>query len=104
MVTIEKDISLLPFNTFGIDAKAKYFTRIENAEQLQALLQTPVFQQEKHLFLGSGSNILFTKDFDGLVIKTEIKGIKKTEEDQSCALLQVGAGEVWHGIVMHCVK
>ena len=104
MIRIEKEVSLLPFNTFGIDAKAKYFTRIESAEQVQALLQTPVFKEEKHLFLGSGSNILFTKDFEGLVIKTEVTGIEKTEEDQSRALLKVGAGEVWHNLVIHCVK
>jgi len=100
MIRIEKEVSLLPFNTFGIDAKAKYFTRIESAEQVQALLQTPVFKEEKHLFLGSGSNILFTKDFEGLVIKTEVTGIEKTEEDQSRALLKVGAGEVWHNLVI----
>jgi UDP-N-acetylmuramate dehydrogenase len=104
MVRIEKDVSLLPYNTFGFDAKAKYFTRIENIEQLQALLQIPVFKEEKHLFLGSGSNILFTGNFEGLVIKTEIGGIKTIEEDQSRALLNVGAGEVWHDLVMHCVK
>ena len=104
MIRIEKDESLLPFNTFGIDVKAAHFTRIEDVEQLQTLLQSPVFKEETHLFLGGGSNILFTKDFDGLVIKTEIKGIERIEEDQSHALLKVGAGEVWHDVVMHCVK
>ena len=104
MIRIEKDVSLLPYNTFGIDAKAKYFTRVESAEQLQSLLQIPIFKEEKHLFVGGGSNILFTRDFDGLVIKTAVTGIERTEEDHSRALLKVGAGEVWHDLVMHCVN
>jgi len=104
MNRIEKDISLLPFNTFGIDARTKYFVRIQSVEELQTLLQTSIFKEEKHLLLGGGSNVLFTKDFDGLVIKTEIFGIEKTEEDHAHARVKVGAGEVWHNLVMHCVK
>mgnify|MGYP001580233402 CR=1 FL=1 len=104
MIRIERDVSLKPFNTFGIDVSAKYFCRIESAEQLQSLLQTPVFKEEKHLFLGGGSNILFTKNFDGLVVKIEITGIEKIAEDHAHALLKVGAGEIWHNLVMHCVK
>ena len=104
MIRIEKDVDLLPFNTFGIAARARYFVRITSTEELQALLQTTVFKQEKHLFLGGGSNVLFTGDYEGLVIKTEIKGIKRTEEDQARALLHVGAGEAWHDLVMYCVK
>jgi len=104
MIRIEENVTLLPFNTFGIAAKAKYFCRIESAEQLQTLLQMPIFKEERHLFLGGGSNILFTKDFDGLVIKTEITGIEKIKEDHSHALLKVGAGEVWHDVVMYCVR
>src|SRR6478736_5563614 len=98
MISIEKDVSLLPFNTFGIDARAKHFVRIESVEQLQTLLQASIFKEEKHLLLGGGSNILFTKDFDGLVIKTEIFGIEKTEEDHAHARVKVGAGEVWHNL------
>jgi len=104
MLRIEKDVSLLHFNTFGIDVNAKYFIRIENVEQLQALLQIPIFKEEKHLFLGGGSNILFTKNFDGLVIKTALTGIENKEEDHAHARLKVGAGEIWHDLVMHCVK
>jgi UDP-N-acetylenolpyruvoylglucosamine reductase len=56
------------------------------------------------LILGGGSNILFAKDFDGLVLKNEIKGIEKIKEDDDSVYIRAGAGENWHGFVLHCIE
>ncbi|MBK5278112.1 MAG: UDP-N-acetylmuramate dehydrogenase, partial [Bacteroidia bacterium] len=104
MIKIEKNISLQPFNTFGIDVNSRFFVQIDSVEQLQELIQSEYFKNEKHLVLGGGSNILFTHDFEGLVVKIAIKGIEKVEETDSHVLIKSGAGENWHDLVMHCVN
>ena len=104
MVKIEENKSLKLFNTFGLDVKASYFCAISSIEELQALLKTKIYQQTKHLILGGGSNILFTKDFDGLVINVGLKGIHVVCENDETITLQVASGEGWHELVMHCVK
>jgi hypothetical protein len=68
---IQKDIQLKPFNTFGIEATAKYFIEVSSIEQLQEILQNPDYQSTERLILGGGSNMLLTKDFEGLVIKID---------------------------------
>ena len=103
MVSIEKNVSLLPFNTFAIDAKAKLFCTVRSVEDVQALIQSEVFKNEKHLILGGGSNLLLTKDPDALVIRNEIKGIKVMAESDNAITLEVGSGENWHGFVLYCV-
>jgi UDP-N-acetylmuramate dehydrogenase len=72
-------------------------------EDLHALMDTPVYKHEKHLILGGGSNILLTGDFEGLVIKIDLKGIETVWEDESTIVLKAGAGEPWHSFVMFCV-
>jgi UDP-N-acetylmuramate dehydrogenase len=104
MVTIEENVSLLPFNSFAIDASARRFCRISNVEELQELVRSPFLRNTPHLILGEGTNMLFTKDFDGLVIKIEIKGIEIVAEDESKVTIKVGAGESWHGLVLYCVS
>lgn len=100
---VEENVSLKSYNTFGIDVNAKYLCRITTVEQLIELLQSPILKQEKHYILGGGSNVLFTQDFDGLVIKDEIKGIETVREDDNHITVKVGAGENWHQFVMHAV-
>jgi len=104
MITIRENISLLPFNTFGIDAKARYFSSFRNTEQLQELLADEQFRNHKRLVLGGGSNILLTGDFDGIVLKNEIAGIELVRSDENFVYVKVGAGENWHGFVTQCVK
>ncbi|RFS17505.1 UDP-N-acetylmuramate dehydrogenase [Emticicia sp. C21] len=103
-MTVQTNVSLKPYNTFGIDATAKYFVEVSNVEQLQDILQNPEYQGIDRLILGGGSNLLLTKDFDGIVIKIAIKGIEKFKEDEQNIWLKVGAGEVWHDLVMYCVN
>jgi UDP-N-acetylmuramate dehydrogenase len=104
MLTFHQNVSLLPFNTFHIDAKASHLVKIHSLEDVHALRENPLFSNNKKLFLGGGSNILFTQDFNGLVIKNEINGISTVNEDESNITLRVGSGENWHSLVMYCVE
>jgi UDP-N-acetylmuramate dehydrogenase len=104
MIKIEENINLKPFNTFGIAVNARYFSKVSTAEELLELTQTPEFKNEKHLILGGGSNILFKSDFDGLIIKTELKGIEVIDESDEVVIIKVQSGELWHDLVLHCVN
>jgi UDP-N-acetylmuramate dehydrogenase len=104
MIQIEENINLKPFNTFGIAVNARYFSKVSTAEELLELTQTPEFKNEKHLILGGGSNILFKSDFDGLIIKTELKGIEVIDESDEVVIIKVQSGELWHDLVLHCVN
>jgi len=99
-----KNISLKNYNTFGIDAYAKYFAVFNSVEDLQNLFQSNEYKYEPKLFLGGGSNILFTKNFDGLVLKNEIDGIKTIHEEEKYVYVKVGAGVNWHRFVMDCIR
>ena len=105
---ISENISLKKFNTFGIDVKAEYFAGFTNEIELAELLEfkkpTTTNQQPPALILGGGSNILFTKNVNGLVLKNEIKGIKKVNEDDKYVYVKAGAGENWHQLVLHCLQ
>jgi UDP-N-acetylmuramate dehydrogenase len=98
---MEHNYSLQPFNTFGIDVKAKHFATFSNITELQtALNEGP---NEDLLILGGGSNMLFTQDFEGLVLRNEIKGISVVKETAAQVFVKAGAGEVWHSFVQHCI-
>ncbi|MFY7734255.1 MAG: UDP-N-acetylmuramate dehydrogenase [Bacteroidia bacterium] len=100
---LKPNISLKPFNTFGIDATASDFIEIDSIETLQFVIDNFNLANRKTLVIGGGSNILLTKNFDGLVLKMSIKGIEKINEDNEYVYLKAMAGETWHGFVMHCV-
>lgn len=104
---IKENISLKPFNTFGIDVNARYFVEINSISELQELMQLEKFSNQfinNNLVLGGGSNLLFTKNVDGLVIKNEIKEIKEIKEDEHHVYIQAGAGQNWHQFVLYCIK
>lgn len=101
---IKENVSLLPYNTFKIDVQSKYFVSIKSLDEAKALFQSKIFKENKHLILGGGSNMLLTGNFDGLVVKNDIKGIQVISETESIARIKVGAGESWHALVMFCVE
>ena len=103
MIKVEKNASLKALNTFGIDARAKYLCRISQLEQLTELVNTPLYQQEKSYILGGGSNILFTGDFEGLLIQVDLKGIQILKESDHFVVVRVAAGENWHEFVQKAV-
>ena len=98
---IQQNISLKAFNTFGIEAKAGFFASFSNLSELTGLM-TPGSRLPT-LILGGGSNILFTGNFNGLVLKNEIKGIEKINEDNEFVYVKAGAGENWHRFVLYCI-
>ena len=106
---IQKNISLKSFNSFAIDAKARYFSKFSNIEELSALTTyyLPAGQAGSRLttfILGGGSNVLFTRDYDGLVLKNEIMGIETIKEDNEHVYVKAGAGENWHNLVLYCIN
>lgn len=103
-MVIHKNYSLTELNTFGIKVRAKFFAPFESEEQLQEILQHPPMQREKKLVLGGGSNILFTQDFDGLVLKNNITGIRQQPLDEDRTLVIAGAGEQWHDLILYCLQ
>ncbi|WP_461791268.1 UDP-N-acetylmuramate dehydrogenase [Pedobacter sp.] len=94
--------SLKDLNTFRIDVNAKYFAEVFAEEDLQTLFSDPIIKENKLLVLGGGSNMLFVKDYEGLVLKVSIKGIN-VEEQGDDVLVTAGAGEVWDVLVKYCV-
>ena len=101
-MTLLKNISLKPYNTFGIDVNAKQFIEIDSEQALkEALIQNP-----NSFILGGGSNMLLTKDIAIPVIKIGLKGISQTAytAEPNCVLVSAMAGENWHDFVMWCIK
>lgn len=100
---VQQNISLKKFNSFGIDVSAAHFACFRNQEELASLL-TETGNRKSLLVLGGGSNILFTRNVDGWVLKNEITGISRIDEDEEYYYIKAGAGENWHGFVMHCIE
>ncbi|PQA93340.1 UDP-N-acetylmuramate dehydrogenase [Chryseobacterium piscicola] len=101
---MEKQFSLQSFNTFGVEAKANYFAEVNSIEELIQTLQLYSSTNLQILFLGGGSNILFTKDFEGVVIKLNLKGISEEILNDNEVLVTAKAGENWHEFVLHCLN
>lgn len=102
---IYENYSLLAHNTFGIDARCKKFVEYDCVEELKdALEDLHRHPEEPFLHIGSGSNLLFTKDFDGTVLHSGILGFEVVDEDPSNVWVRAGAGENWDGFVARCVE
>ncbi len=97
---IQENFSLKNYNTFGVEAKARYFAEVDSIEELKEALQ---FTDAPVLFLGGGSNILFTQDFNGLVIALRMKGITEKVENGK-AIVTAQAGENWHEFVQYTLS
>ena len=100
---IHENYSLKKLNTFGIDASAHYFTEVSTVQEIQEILSQKTFNNTQKLILGGGSNLLFTKNFDGIVLKNNLQGIETIKEDADFYFVKAAAGEVWHNLVMHCI-
>jgi UDP-N-acetylmuramate dehydrogenase len=106
MYHLQKDFSLRNHNTFGIPARAQYFLSINSTTDLRDFLSDhqDIFRIENKLILGGGSNLLFIRDFEGLVLSPEILGFKVLEENDQFVDLEVGAGVIWDDFVALCVN
>ncbi len=103
-MNIRENVSLKPYNTFGIDASAKYFAEVRSEDNFRELQQAVVYQSNPVLILGGGSNILLTKNFDGLVIHNTISGIELLSATDTHLLVKANAGEVWHNLVLWSIE
>ncbi len=101
-IMIQENINLKPYNTFGIDVTARYFSQFSAIAELREMIHYKLPNNNK-LILGGGSNLLFTKDFDGLVLKNELTGIELIKQDEEYVYVKAGAGENWHQFVLHCL-
>ena len=102
-MVIFENYDLKNLNTFSIPARAKFFVEIKSMAELNELFLNTRFKENKKFFLGGGSNILLTGDFDGIVVKISLLGKKILEQDDKKVLLEVSAGEDWHELVAYAV-
>lgn len=100
---VYQNYSIKKYNTFGIAATAKYFATFSSISELQELLKNNE-NISSNIILGGGSNILFTKNYDGIILKNEVEGIEMVNEDEEFVYIRAGAGQKWHHFVMYCVK
>jgi len=103
MIRIEENFPLKSLNTFGMDVKARRFAMISTSGELNDLISSGILTEMPLLILGGGSNILFTSDFEGLVLKVENKGIEVVSENEDFVRVRAAAGEEWDGFVSYCV-
>lgn len=96
---LHEHFSLRGLNSFGVEARARWLCRVRGADDLAALAADPRVARLPRLVLGGGSNLLLTRDFDGLAIKVEVPGLRELGETDEAWLVEVGAGESWHATV-----
>lgn len=100
-----ENISLKPFNSFGIEARARYFSPFASIDDLVHILQREECNKDLPLLiLGGGSNVLFTGDLNGILLKNELKGIALLKEDHQHYFVKAMAGENWHSFVNYCLE
>jgi len=98
-----RDHSLKNLNTFGVDIKAKLFAEVFAEDDLIQLLSDHSVKHERKFVLGGGSNTLFTKYFDGVIIQISITGINVIEDNDQKVIIEAGSGVVWDELVKFCV-
>lgn len=101
---IFKNFSLKLFNTFGIEVKAKYFSTFSSVDELEELISNSILFSKNRLILGGGSNILLTKNFDGIILKNELNGIELVNQDENYYYVKAAAGVGWHDFVLFCIE
>ena len=99
-MVIRESVNLKPYNTFGIAAKAKSFAEVTTEDEAHEVLRS---SKNNLLILGGGSNVLFTKDFDGLVMHNSLKGIEVIDQNDHNVTVKVASGEIWHDFVIHAI-
>jgi UDP-N-acetylmuramate dehydrogenase len=101
---IEKEVSLKPFNTFGVDVKARRLVVVDSVSVLKEALRHQEIMADGFIVLGGGSNVLFTGDYNGTILLNRIGGIEQVGEDATHVWIKAGAGERWHDLVLWCVE
>ncbi len=102
MLNIIENQSLKNFNTFGIEVSSRYFSQPNQIEDLKELLGTEIFKRNRKLIIGGGSNLLFTNNYDGIVVQPHLKGIEIVSETEGHIFIKAMAGEIWDDFVSYC--
>ena len=102
-MNIQQNISLKNFNTFKVDVTARYVMTLNSAEELLDILNNPDFNSLPKFILGNGSNVLFTQNFNGVILKPAILGFRIVSETKENIFIQAGAGENWNAFVNFCI-
>ena len=100
---IKENYDITSLTTFGVPVKAKYFAEYSSVKELRQIMRTPEYQQSEVLHIGGGSNLLFVRDFNGMVLRSCIKGLQAYRKNESTVYLIAGAGEEWEDLVDFCV-
>jgi UDP-N-acetylmuramate dehydrogenase len=101
---LKENYSLKDKNTFGINAFSKYFIEFKSIDELSKILVLNSIKGLPKLILGGGSNILFTQNYEGVVMHNKIKGIEIVNEEENQVFVKAGAGEIWHDLVLYCIN
>ncbi len=101
-MSLSENISLKPYNTFGIDVCAKSFCNVSSVEDLNSILKE--YHSKPLFILGGGSNMLLTEDIDALVLHINIQGKEVVKETQDYVEVRAMAGENWHSFVLWCIE
>lgn len=104
MFSLQKNVNLQALSTFHLPGKAAFYGELCNEQELFEICRLPEFDAQTVLWLGSGSNVLFTEDFPYLVIKMCNKGIKEVAREKGKVWIQAAAGEIWHDFVQYTLS
>jgi UDP-N-acetylmuramate dehydrogenase len=104
LTMIQKNVSLKPYNTFGIDVSASHFAKFGSVDELSQILNLSEIKNLPLLILGGGSNLLLTQNFAGLVLKNELHGISISKTENEITYVKSAAGEIWHNLVLFCIE
>ena len=103
-MVVKHDVSMLPYNTFGLDAKARNYVEVDGESTLRELISSGLLGENRFLVLGGGSNIVFRGDYDGTVVRMTSQGIEKVGElADGTVLVRAQAGTVWDYFVDTCI-
>lgn len=101
----QENYSLLEHNTFGMDVRAALFFEYDTEDELRTILKSDDFARyERYIHIGSGSNLLFGTDYDGIVMHSAMRTLEVIADADDHVLIRVGSGYVWDDLVAHCVK
>ena len=104
MLEITTNFDLSEKNTFGLTAFTEYFTLIDSISGFKELFNAPIYHENPKMVLGGGSNILFTKNYEGLLIHPVFKGVELLEENDEFVVIRVGSGMTWDDLVQYAVE
>ena len=102
MLRFQENVSLKSYNTFGVESQTKFFYKLTHLDELKVLFKSAPKLPLR--ILGGGSNILYTKNFEGITLLIATKGIQVLEEDENKVRVEVQAGENWHEFVLWCLN